>query len=91
MGCPKKISRLANLRTLSNFVVGKKKRLNSWKSWEGLSSLHGALRISMLQNVVSAKEAAAANLVGKNLDELVLEWDYDTVDLKNDSEVFSKS
>lgn len=45
----------------------------------------------MLQNVVSAKEAAAANLVGKDLDELVLEWDYDTVDLKNDREVCSKS
>lgn len=71
--------------------MGKKKSGSTVEELEGLSSLHGALRISKLQNVVSAKEAAAANLVGKNLDELVLEWDYDTVDLKNDSEVFSKS
>lgn len=91
MGCPKKISRLANLRTLSNFVVGKKKSGSTVEKLEGLSSLHRALRISMLQNVVSAKEAAAANLVGKKNDELVLEWDYDTVDLKNDREVCSKS
>nr|POE60577.1 putative disease resistance protein [Quercus suber] len=81
---PKKMSRLESLQTLSNFVVGKESGSTVTELREFLN-LHGALRISKLQNVASAKDAAEANLVEKpHLDELVLEWGDDTVDLEND-------
>ncbi|XP_030966669.1 uncharacterized protein LOC115987288 isoform X3 [Quercus lobata] len=80
---PKKMSKLENLGTLPYFIVGKESD-STVKELGGLLYLHGALRISMLQNVVSPKDAAEAGLVAKRyLDELVLEWDGDTVDLVN--------
>ena len=77
---PKKMSKLENLGTLPYFVVGKESD-TTVKELGGLLYLHGALRISMLQNVVSPEDAAEAGLVVKGyLDELVLEWGVDTVD-----------
>ncbi|KAF3945678.1 hypothetical protein CMV_027967 [Castanea mollissima] len=87
---PKKMSRLESLQTLSNFVVGKESGSTVTELREFLN-LHGALCISKLQNVASAKDAAEANLVEKpHLDELVLEWGDDTVDLENDGDVLKQ-
>ncbi|KAL4600848.1 hypothetical protein ACB092_11G229300 [Castanea dentata] len=87
---PKKMSRLESLQTLSNFVVGKESGSTVTELREFLN-LHGALCISKLQNVTSAKDAAEANLVEKpHLDELVLEWGDDTVDLENDGDVLKQ-
>ncbi|XP_050283529.1 putative disease resistance protein At3g14460 isoform X2 [Quercus robur] len=84
---PKNMSRLESLQTLSNFVVGKESGSTVTELREFLN-LHGALCISKLQNVASAKDAAEANLVEKpHLDELVLEWGDHTVDLENDGDV----
>ncbi|KAK4590312.1 hypothetical protein RGQ29_020743 [Quercus rubra] len=77
---PEKMSKLKNLQTLPYFVVGKKSG-STIKELGGLLYLHGALRISMLQNVISVEDAAEAGLVIKEyLDELVLQWVDDTVD-----------
>nr|POF11749.1 putative disease resistance rpp13-like protein 1 [Quercus suber] len=87
---PKKMSRLESLQTLSNFVVGKESGSTVTELREFLN-LHGALCISKLQNLASAKDAAEANLVEKpHLDELVLEWSDDTVDLENDGDVLEQ-
>ena len=86
---PKKMSRLESLQTLSGFVVGKE----SSSALEELGRLEHlqTLRISKLQNIVSAEDAAKARL-GKKvfLDELVLEWGGDIVDPEKDEDVIEK-
>ncbi|KAK7367056.1 hypothetical protein VNO80_09062 [Phaseolus coccineus] len=70
---PPNISKLRNLRTLSNFVVGS-------KAGCGLAELHslklgGTLRIEGLENVPNEWDAKQANLIGKkDLNILHLSW-----------------
>uniref|UniRef100_A0A2N9FNK1 R13L1/DRL21-like LRR repeat region domain-containing protein n=1 Tax=Fagus sylvatica TaxID=28930 RepID=A0A2N9FNK1_FAGSY len=86
----KEMSRLESLQTLSNFVVSKKID-STIKELGGILHLHGTLCISKLQNVVSTKDAAEAVLVEKTqLDELVLEWSDNTVNLENDRDVLEQ-
>uniref|UniRef100_A0A2N9FCX9 NB-ARC domain-containing protein n=1 Tax=Fagus sylvatica TaxID=28930 RepID=A0A2N9FCX9_FAGSY len=87
---PKEMSRLESLQTLSNFVVSKMID-SAIKELGGILHLHGTLRISKLQNVVSTKDAAEAGLVEKTqLDELVLEWSDNTVNSENDRDVLEQ-
>ncbi|KAL9328444.1 hypothetical protein ACSQ67_003447 [Phaseolus vulgaris] len=70
---PPNISKLRNIRTLSNFVVGS-------KAGCGLAELHslklgGTLRIEGLENVPNEWDAKKANLIGKkDLNILHLSW-----------------
>ena len=86
---PKEMRRLESLQTLSDFVVGKE---SSSALQELGALLHlRTLRISKLQNMVSAEDAAKARLVRKRyLDELVLEWGGDIIDPEKDEDVFEK-
>lgn len=86
---PKEMSKLEILLTLSDFVVGKESG-SALQELGPLSHLQ-TLRISKLQNIVSAEDAAKARLVDKrDLDELVLEWGGDIVDLEKDTDVIEK-
>ncbi|CBI23827.3 unnamed protein product, partial [Vitis vinifera] len=71
---PSHMGQLKSLQKLSNYIVGKQSgtRVGELRK---LSHIGGSLVIQELQNVVDAKDASEANLVGKqNLDELELEW-----------------
>ena len=86
---PKEMSRLKNLQTLSDFVVGKESG-STIKELGRLPYLHGTLRISKLQNMVSPEDAVEAKLKEKaQLDELMLEWDDDTADREHDREMLT--
>lgn len=61
---PKGMSRLESLQTLSDFVVGKESG-SALKELGALSYLRRTLRISQLQNIVSAEDAAKARLKKK--------------------------
>ncbi|XVF00315.1 hypothetical protein REPUB_Repub03eG0274100 [Reevesia pubescens] len=70
---PEEMSRLTNLQSLTNFIVGHGG--SSIRELGSLPDLHGSLSVSMLQNVSSASDALAANLKAmRYLDELELEW-----------------
>ncbi|KAI8026634.1 putative disease resistance RPP13-like protein 1 [Camellia lanceoleosa] len=69
------ISKLINLQTLSNFMVGKDcgRKIGELKN---LSHIRGAIHISRMENVSGVKDAVDANLMSKEeLKELSLEWD----------------
>ncbi|XP_050281733.1 putative disease resistance protein At3g14460 [Quercus robur] len=86
---PKEMSRFKNLQTLSDFVVGKESG-STIKELGGLLYLHGTLRISKLQNMVSPEDTSEAILKEKELfDELVLEWGDDTADREHDREMLT--
>ncbi|KAL6329407.1 hypothetical protein AAG906_017724 [Vitis piasezkii] len=71
---PSHMGQLKSLQKLSNYIVGKQSgtRVGELRK---LSHIGGSLVIQELQNVVDAKDASEANLVGKQyLDELQLEW-----------------
>uniref|UniRef100_F6H8Z2 Disease resistance RPP13-like protein 1 n=1 Tax=Vitis vinifera TaxID=29760 RepID=F6H8Z2_VITVI len=71
---PSHMGQLKSLQKLSNYIVGKQSgtRVGELRK---LSHIGGSLVIQELQNVVDAKDASEANLVGKKyLDELQLEW-----------------
>ena len=79
---PVGIKELKNLRTLSDFVVGKDTG-SKIGDLMNLKSLHGTLRISHLENMLDAEDARKANLNGKkNLDALVMKWEYAHDDLQ---------
>ncbi|XP_048329805.2 putative disease resistance protein At3g14460 [Ziziphus jujuba] len=74
-GMPPCLGKLTNLQTLPYFVVGKHSGSSGVGELGPLSNLHGTLHISRLENVNGAKDAAMANLVGKNgIDVLLMEW-----------------
>ncbi|CAL5379516.1 unnamed protein product [Camellia sinensis] len=69
------IGKLTNLRTLSNFMVGKD-RGRKIGELKNLSHIQGAIHISRMENVSGVKDAVDANLMSKEeLKELSLEWD----------------
>ncbi|XP_019079036.2 putative disease resistance RPP13-like protein 1 isoform X3 [Vitis vinifera] len=71
---PSHMGQLKSLQKLSNYIMGEQSgtRVGELKK---LSRIGGSLVIQELQNVVDAKDASEANLVGKQyLDELQLEW-----------------
>ncbi|XP_034701515.1 putative disease resistance RPP13-like protein 1 [Vitis riparia] len=71
---PSHMGQLKSLQKLSNYIVGKQSGTRVGELRE-LSHIGGSLVIQELQNVVDAKDASEANLVGKQyLDELELEW-----------------
>ncbi|WKA00231.1 hypothetical protein VitviT2T_018611 [Vitis vinifera] len=75
---PSQMGQLKILEKLSNYRVGKQSGTRVGELRE-LSHIGGSLVIQELQNVVDAKDASEANLVGKQrLDELELEWNRDS-------------
>lgn len=88
---PADISKLTDLRTLSNFIVGKYSG-SKIKELGALSNLQGALHISQLQNVVTAREASEANLKQKKqIHALELKWSSSTqLDSKNHRDVLEQ-
>ncbi|KAG5253892.1 disease resistance RPP13 protein [Salix suchowensis] len=71
---PSWMGNLTGLQTLSKFIVGKKEGCGI-EELKGLKNLQGRLSIMALHNVIDARRAAHANLMGKhNLDELELKW-----------------
>ncbi|XP_023890288.2 putative disease resistance RPP13-like protein 1 [Quercus suber] len=79
---PVGIKELKNLQTLSDFVVGKDTG-SKIGDLMNLKSLHGTLRISHLENMLDAEDARKANLKGKkNLDALVMKWEFAHDDLQ---------
>ncbi|XP_034702327.1 putative disease resistance RPP13-like protein 1 [Vitis riparia] len=71
---PSHMGQLKSLQKLSNYIVGKQSGTRVGELRE-ISHIDGSLVIQELQNVVDAKDASEANLVGKQyLDELELEW-----------------
>ena len=84
---PSQMSLLKGLQKLSDYIVGKQSGTRVAELKE-LSQIGGSLVIQELQNVVDAKDALEANLVGKQyLDELELEWDRDRGDESESLEV----
>jgi hypothetical protein len=80
---PVGIEELKSLQTLSNFVVGKHTG-SKIGDLMNLKFLHGRLCISRLENVLDAEDARRANLNGKkNLDALVMKWEYANDDLQD--------
>ncbi|XP_034701291.1 putative disease resistance RPP13-like protein 1 isoform X2 [Vitis riparia] len=71
---PSHMGQLKSLQKLSNYIVGKQSETRVGELRE-LCHIGGSLVIQELQNVVDAKDASEANMVGKRyLDELELEW-----------------
>jgi hypothetical protein len=80
---PVGIEELKSLQTLSNFVVGKDTG-SKIGDLMNLKFLKGRLCISRLENVLDAEDARRANLNGKkNLDALVMKWEYANDDLQD--------
>ncbi|RVW79847.1 putative disease resistance RPP13-like protein 1 [Vitis vinifera] len=74
---PSHMGQLKSLQKLSNYIVGKQSETRVGELRE-LCHIGGSLVIQELQNVVDAKDASEANMVGKQyLDELELEWNRD--------------
>ncbi|KAK9200460.1 hypothetical protein WN944_015658 [Citrus x changshan-huyou] len=66
---------LKNLKTLSNFIVGKGGSVSGLKDLKNLKFLHGELCISGLENANDSQDAKEAMLCEKqNLKALSLEW-----------------
>ncbi|KAJ4721732.1 Disease resistance protein [Melia azedarach] len=72
---PHGMDNLKNLRTLSNFIVGKGKMVSPLKDLKNLNLLSGELCISGLENLSNSKDAREALLCEKqNLEALSLLW-----------------
>ncbi|KAJ9703118.1 hypothetical protein PVL29_004758 [Vitis rotundifolia] len=75
---PSQMGQLKSLQKLSNYIVTKQSGTRVGELRE-LSHIRGSLVIEKMQNVVDAKDASEANLVGKQyLDELQLVWSHDS-------------
>ena len=75
---PSQMGQLKGIQKLSNYIVGKQSGTRIAELRE-LSYIGGSVVIQGLQNVIDAKDASEANLVGKPLlDELQLEWNCDS-------------
>ena len=75
---PSQMGQLKGIQKLSNYIVGKQSGTRIAELRE-LSCIGGSVVIQGLQNVINAKDASEANLVGKPLlDELQLEWNCDS-------------
>uniref|UniRef100_F6H954 Disease resistance RPP13-like protein 1 n=1 Tax=Vitis vinifera TaxID=29760 RepID=F6H954_VITVI len=76
---PESVCNLYNLQTLILYYCERKQSGTRVGELRELSHIGGSLVIQELQNVVDAKDASEANLVGKQrLDELELEWNRDS-------------
>ncbi|KAF3437496.1 hypothetical protein FNV43_RR20249 [Rhamnella rubrinervis] len=89
-GMPQQIGDMRELRTLSDFVVGKGKD-NDWCNIRKLGQLHniqGHLRISRLENVIDTGDVWEANLKEKKrITELTLQWESEAEDSQKEREV----
>ncbi|KAJ9174579.1 hypothetical protein P3X46_013214 [Hevea brasiliensis] len=83
---PLGMSRLTNLQTLSNFIVGEcGSKVNELS---GLSDIRGTLSISKLHNLDPDSDPLDAKLTAmRYLDELELEWNWESGDPKKDEKV----
>ncbi|KAF3437314.1 hypothetical protein FNV43_RR20067 [Rhamnella rubrinervis] len=83
VGMPQQIGNMRELRTLSEFVVGKGKD-HEWcniRKLGQLQNIHGRLRISKLENVIDIGDVLEANLKEKKyITELFLMWESDAED-----------
>ncbi|GAU49910.1 hypothetical protein TSUD_238840 [Trifolium subterraneum] len=70
---PPQIGKLTSLRTLSMYVVGKKKGF--LLSELGQLNLKGELHIKHLERVKSVEDAKEANMLSKHLSQLQLSWE----------------
>ncbi|XP_064992458.1 putative disease resistance RPP13-like protein 1 [Musa acuminata AAA Group] len=71
------VGKLTSLQRLSSFIALKDQR-HKVAQLDGLTQLHGELRITNLENVESKQEASKANLNNKQyLDALALQWTSD--------------
>ncbi|KAK9282698.1 hypothetical protein L1049_010918 [Liquidambar formosana] len=87
---PIQMNGLKGLRTLTTFVVGKHDGLRVGELRE-FRHLQGKLSILKLQNVVNPMDAWEANLKEKeHLNELHLEWGFETNDSHNERDVLDK-
>ncbi|KAF3437317.1 hypothetical protein FNV43_RR20070 [Rhamnella rubrinervis] len=91
-GMPQQIGDMRELRTLSEFVVGKGKD-HDWCNIRKLGHLqlqniHGRLRISGLENVIDIGDVLEANLKEKkHITELTLEWKSQAEDWQKEREL----
>ncbi|XVE80862.1 hypothetical protein DITRI_Ditri15bG0014900 [Diplodiscus trichospermus] len=83
---PQKIGCLTNLRTLSIFGVGRKRRCGI-RELGCLSELGGKLVIDNLQNVRNKEEALGAKMWEKKLHTLTCKWHHEKEGCNNDEEV----
>uniref|UniRef100_A0A7N0TXA4 NB-ARC domain-containing protein n=1 Tax=Kalanchoe fedtschenkoi TaxID=63787 RepID=A0A7N0TXA4_KALFE len=73
---PDGIGRMKSLQMLPNLVLGKGKSKHM-KELKGVTSLHGELQISGLENITDPEHVVAAQLGKKEyLEKLVLEWQW---------------
>ncbi|KAF3437348.1 hypothetical protein FNV43_RR20101 [Rhamnella rubrinervis] len=91
-GMPQQIGDMRELRTLTDFVVGKGKDhdlCNIRKLGHlQLQNIHGRLRISGLENVIDIGDVLEANLKEKkHITELTLEWKSQAEDSQKEREV----
>ncbi|CAL9116025.1 unnamed protein product [Musa acuminata var. zebrina] len=81
------VGKLTSLRGLSSFIVLKDQG-HEVAQLDGLTQLHGELRITNLENVESKQEASKANLNNKQyLDALALQWTSDDGSSLDDNEL----
>ncbi|KAF3436725.1 hypothetical protein FNV43_RR19472 [Rhamnella rubrinervis] len=89
-GMPQQIGDMRELRTLSDFVVGKGKD-HDWcniRKLGQLQNIHGKLRISKLENVIDIGDVLEANLKEKkHITGLTLEWESEAEDSHKEREV----
>ncbi|KAF3437311.1 hypothetical protein FNV43_RR20064 [Rhamnella rubrinervis] len=89
-GMPQQIGDMRELRTLSDFVVGKGKDHN-WcniRKLGQLQNIHGSLRISKLENVIDIEDVLEANLKEKkHITGLTLRWKSEAEDSQKEREV----
>ncbi|KAJ7982272.1 Disease resistance protein [Quillaja saponaria] len=83
---PSLLCKLTSLQQLSDFIVTIEHNRSSIGELGELSNLHGSLAIKNLENVVDANDAMEAKLREKKfLEDLSLEWGYDTDDSQQKS------
>ncbi|KAF3437401.1 hypothetical protein FNV43_RR20154 [Rhamnella rubrinervis] len=89
-GMPQQIGDMRELRTLSDFVVGKGKD-HDWcniRKLGQLQNIRGQLRISRLENVIDIEDVLEANLKEKRcITALILMWESKAEDLQKQREV----
>ncbi|KAF3437345.1 hypothetical protein FNV43_RR20098 [Rhamnella rubrinervis] len=89
-GMPQQIGDMRELRTLSEFVVGKGKDHDccNIRKLGQLQNIHGSLRILKLENVIDIGDVLEANLKEKkHITELALQWNGKAEDSQKEREV----
>ncbi|KAF3437351.1 hypothetical protein FNV43_RR20104 [Rhamnella rubrinervis] len=89
-GMPQQIGDMRELRTLTDFVVGKGKD-HDWcniRKLGQLQNIHGVLHISRLENVTDIEDVLEANLKEKkHITKLTLEWNGKAEDSQKEREL----